>query len=171
MRVRFPPVAPRPVKRRVASCGVVVFSYQPQERALTYPVDFVLHSKSRTLDIVFDDGACFNYTCEFLRVHSPSADVQGHTPAEAKLQVGKRDVGFKSLDPVGSYAVKIAFSDGHDSGLYSWEYLRELGENKEALWEAYLADLAAHGASRDPDDPANLPFKDKPKAACPSRKH
>ena len=132
------------------------------------PVDMSLHNKSRRFDITFEDGRSFEFSFEFLRVFSPSAEVQGHTPDQAKLQVGKRDVVIKGIEPVGTYALRFIFSDGHDSGIYSWDYLAELGQNKDQLWEVYLKELADHGASRDPDDPAKAPFAEKPKAACPS---
>ena len=133
------------------------------------PVDMSLHNKSRRFDIAFDNGRSYSFSYEFLRVFSPSADVQGHTPDQAKLQVGKRDVRIEGTEPIGAYALRFIFSDGHDSGIYSWEYLAELGENQESLWQAYLEELKRHGASRDPDDPANAPFMEKPKASgCPS---
>ncbi len=135
------------------------------------PVDMSLHNKSRRFDIAYEDGSSYSFTFEFLRVFSPSADVQGHTPDEAKLQVGKRDVTIVAAEPVGSYALRFVFSDGHDSGIYSWEYLAELGKQQEGLWEAYLEDLKRNGASRDPNDPANARFADKPKATCPSHQH
>ena len=117
------------------------------------------------MNISYPDGD-YELTYEFLRVFSPSADVQGHTPDQAKLQVGKRDVTIVDVAPVGEYALKVTFSDGHDSGIYSWEWLEDLGKNKEAFWAAYLEDLKAAGASRDPNDPANEPFKEKPKSKC-----
>lgn len=135
------------------------------------PVDMSLHNKSRRFDITFDDGRSYSFTYEFLRVFSPSADVQGHTPDQAKLQVGKRDVSIVSAAPVGAYALAFVFSDGHDSGIYSWEYLAKLGENQQTLWENYLEELKRNGASRDPDDPANAPFAEKPRQGCPSHQH
>ena len=93
------------------------------------PVDMSLHNKSRRFDITFEDGRSFEFSFEFLRVFSPSAEVQGHTPDQAKLQVGKRDVVIKGIEPVGTYALRFIFSDGHDSGIYSWDYLAELGQN------------------------------------------
>ncbi|MDK2124887.1 DUF971 domain-containing protein [Parachitinimonas caeni] len=114
------------------------------------PTEITLHSESRLLDIAFDDGSHFSLPCEYLRVFSPSAEVRGHSPDQAVLQVGKRDVGIRAIEQVGHYAVKLIFSDGHDSGLYSWDYLYELGKNQSALWQSYLDQLAAAGASRDP---------------------
>ncbi|MGE0356985.1 MAG: gamma-butyrobetaine hydroxylase-like domain-containing protein [Burkholderiales bacterium] len=114
------------------------------------PTEIKLHQKSRVLEITFDDGKRFSLPCEYLRVFSPSAEVRGHGPGQEVLQVGKRDVEIKEIEPVGVYAVKLAFSDGHDTGLYSWEYLYELGEKQESSWKSYLARLEQAGASRDP---------------------
>ncbi|MCW9014908.1 MAG: DUF971 domain-containing protein [Gammaproteobacteria bacterium] len=109
------------------------------------PTSINLHQKSRILEIEFDDGSDFKYTCEFLRVHSPSAEVTGHGPGEEVLQVGKQGVNIKAIEPVGHYAVKLVFDDNHDSGLYSWEYLYKLGQNYEAKWKDYLSRLQAAG--------------------------
>ncbi len=114
------------------------------------PTEIKLHQKSRLLEIAFDDGKRYTLPCEYLRVFSPSAEVRGHGPGQEVLQVGKRDVGIEAVDPVGVYAVKLVFSDGHDTGLYSWEYLYELGEKQESSWKSYLARLEQAGASRDP---------------------
>jgi DUF971 family protein len=114
------------------------------------PTEIKLHQKSRLLEIAFDDGKRYTLPCEYLRVFSPSAEVRGHGPGQEVLQVGKRDVEIKEIEPVGVYAVKLAFSDGHDTGLYSWEYLYELGEKQESSWKSYLARLEQAGASRDP---------------------
>ncbi len=113
------------------------------------PTEIKLHQKSRLLEIAFDDGRQFSLPCEYLRVFSPSAEVRGHGPGQEVLQVGKRDVEIKEIEPVGVYAVKLAFSDGHDTGLYSWEYLYELGEKQESSWKSYLARMEQAGASRD----------------------
>lgn len=113
------------------------------------PTEIILHQKSRTLEIAFDDGARFQLPFEFLRVMSPSAEVRGHGPGQEVLQVGKRNVAVTSIEPVGSYAAQLVFDDGHDSGLYTWEYLHHLGSNQEALWQDYLRQLEAAGASRD----------------------
>ena len=119
------------------------------------PTEITLHQASRILAITFSDGETFRLPCEFLRVYSPSAEVRGHGPGQEVLQVGKRDVGIKSIEPVGSYAVRLVFSDGHDTGLYSWEYLHYLGTNLEGLWHEYTARLAKAGESRDaPGTPA-----------------
>ena len=120
------------------------------DRNTPRPTEIKLHQKSRLLEIAFDDGKRFSLPCEYLRVFSPSAEVRGHGPGQEVLQVGKRDVGIKEIEPVGVYAVKLAFSDGHDTGLYSWEYLHELGEKQESSWKSYLARLEQAGASRDP---------------------
>ena len=113
------------------------------------PTTITLHQKSRLMEIAFADGRSFRLPFEFLRVHSPSAEVRGHGPGQEVLQTGKRGVDVSSLEPVGSYAVQPVFSDGHSTGIYSWDYLYELGENQERLWTEYLARLAAAGASRD----------------------
>ena len=108
-----------------------------------------LHQKSRVMEIAFADGRSFRLPYEFLRVYSPSAEVTGHGPGQEVLQTGKRLVEIHSLEPVGSYAVQPVFSDGHGTGIYSWNYLYELGENQDGLWARYLEKLAAAGASRD----------------------
>ena len=113
------------------------------------PTAITLHQKSRVLEIAFADGRAFRLPYEFLRVYSPSAEVRGHGPGQEVLQVGKRNVEIRGLEPVGSYAVQPQFSDGHNTGIYSWEYLYELGENHDSLWSEYLTKLAAAGASRE----------------------
>ncbi len=112
------------------------------------PTELKLHQASRFLEIVYADGARFELPCEYLRVSSPSAEVRGHGVGNATLQVGKAGVNITAIEPVGHYAVKLVFDDGHDSGLFSWEYLYELGRDKETLWAKYLAQIAAAGASR-----------------------
>ena len=114
------------------------------------PTDITLHQKSGVLDVAFDDGKRFSLPVEYLRVHSPSAEVRGHGPGQEVLQAGKRQVGVAAIEPVGVYAVKLVFTDGHDTGIYSWEYLYDLGERQESNWKAYLARLQAAGKSRDP---------------------
>lgn len=116
----------------------------------TQPTEIKLHQQSRTLEITFSDGESYQLSHEYLRVYSPSADVSGHGPGQEVLQTGKKDVGISALVPVGSYAVQIDFDDGHDTGLYTWEYLYKLGKNHAALWQDYLDRLAAAGASREP---------------------
>ncbi|HTS84631.1 MAG TPA: DUF971 domain-containing protein [Usitatibacter sp.] len=120
------------------------------DRKSPRPTDITLHQQSGVLDVAFDDGANFSLPVEYLRVFSPSAEVRGHGPGQEVLQVGKRNVAIKAIEPVGAYAVKFAFSDGHDTGIYSWDYLYELGREKEANWKSYLARLEGAGASRDP---------------------
>jgi DUF971 family protein len=114
------------------------------------PTLITLHQKSRVLEVAFADGRTFRLPYELLRVYSPSAEVKGHGPGQEVLQTGKRDVEIRNLEPVGSYAVQPVFSDGHSTGIYSWDYLYELGENQQKLWAQYLAKLQAAGASRDP---------------------
>jgi len=113
------------------------------------PTGITLHQKSRVLEIAFADGRTFRLPYEFLRVYSPSAEVRGHGPGQEVLQVGKRNVEIRALEPVGSYAVQPQFSDGHSTGIYSWEYLYELGESQGELWKDYLQKLSAAGAARD----------------------
>jgi DUF971 family protein len=117
------------------------------------PTEIKLHQSSCILEVSFNDGASFRLSCEFLRVHSPSAEVRGHGPGQEVLQAGKRDVAITAIEPVGVYAVKLVFSDGHDTGLYTWEYLYQLGRDQERLWQQYLHRLQQAGASRDPDVP------------------
>lgn len=109
------------------------------------PTDIRLHQASRKLEIVFDDGAHFHLSCEFLRVYSPSAEVRGHGAGQEVLQVCKEDVNIVGIEPVGQYAVKLSFSDGHNTGLYSWDYLYDLGARQGELWQSYLERLAAAG--------------------------
>ena len=113
------------------------------------PQAITVHEQSRVLEVVFSDGAAFRLPFELLRVYSPSAEVMGHGPGQEVLQTGKRDVTLVALEPVGNYAVQPAFSDGHDSGIFSWDYLYELGQRQDAMWQAYLARLQAAGADRD----------------------
>jgi DUF971 family protein len=121
------------------------------------PTEIKLHQKSRLLEVSFSDGANFNIPYELLRVYSPSASVRGHTPAQAVLQTGKRQVEIVAVEPVGNYAIKPTFSDGHSTGLYSWDILYDLGANQEQHWQDYLARLEAAGASRDVDSSAPPP--------------
>jgi DUF971 family protein len=117
------------------------------------PTDISLHQKSRVLEIRFDDGARFRLPCEYLRVLSPSAEVRGHSPATAKLQIGKEEVNIRDLEQIGSYALKIIFDDGHKSGLYDWQYLYKLGRAWQPLWLDYLDRLREAGRSRSGPDP------------------
>jgi DUF971 family protein len=113
------------------------------------PTAITLHQSSRVLEIAFDDGKTFRLPYEFLRVHSPSAEVRGHGPGQEVLQVGKRDVAIKTVESVGHYALRPSFSDGHDTGIFSWDYLYDLGERHQELWQRYLARLAEASASRE----------------------
>ncbi|MCL6414967.1 DUF971 domain-containing protein [Aestuariirhabdus sp. Z084] len=115
------------------------------------PVDIKLHRKSRILELSYADGEHYELSCEFLRVHSPSAEVRGHGEGQETLQTGKIKVNLKELVPVGNYALKLVFDDGHDSGLYDWNYLRKLGQNQQQYWQQYLERLEQAGATRDPD--------------------
>ena len=112
------------------------------------PTEIKLHQVSRVLEISFADGRTFRLPCEFLRVYSPSAEVRGHGPGQEVLQTGKKEVEISRVEPVGSYAVQLYFSDGHDTGIYSWQYLYHLGENQDRLWAEYLERLSKAGASR-----------------------
>jgi len=113
------------------------------------PTALTVHQKSRMLEIAFDDGAAFSLPFELLRVYSPSAEVRGHGPGQEVLQVGKREVGISAMEPVGNYAVQPIFTDGHESGLYTWDYLHMLGSEQETLWRDYMARLHAAGFEGD----------------------
>jgi DUF971 family protein len=126
------------------------------------PTAITLHNASRYLEIAFDNGTSFDIPFELLRVCSPSAEVQGHGPGQETLQVGKRDVGITDLEPVGQYAVKPIFTDGHATGLFTWQYLYELGANRERHWNDYLARLHAAGFE---GDTGRVPGTDLPGAA------
>ncbi|OGA66058.1 MAG: 1-(5-phosphoribosyl)-5-((5-phosphoribosylamino)methylideneamino)imidazole-4-carboxamide isomerase [Betaproteobacteria bacterium RIFCSPLOWO2_12_FULL_68_20] len=125
------------------------------------PTEIKLRQKSRLMELVFSDGSRFELSYELLRVYSPSAEVRGHGAGQEVLQVGKRDVDIPALEPSGSYAVQPTFSDGHSTGIYSWDYLYWLGQNRDTLWRQYLERLAEAGASREPG-PA--PFEPRPKS-------
>ena len=114
------------------------------------PTEINLHQVSRVLDVAFDDGRRFSLPVEYLRAFSPSAEVRGHGPGQEVLQAGKRAVNIDAIEPVGVYAVKLVFSDGHDTGIYSWDYLYDLGAKLDSNWKSYLARLAQAGKSRDP---------------------
>jgi len=114
------------------------------------PTEINLHQVTRVLEVKFEDGRVFSLPVEYLRVFSPSAEVRGHGPGQEVLQVGKREVNISAIDPVGMYAVKFVFTDGHDTGIYSWEYLYELGEKQDGNWKTDLARLHAAGKSREP---------------------
>ncbi|MBA5685510.1 gamma-butyrobetaine hydroxylase-like domain-containing protein [Rugamonas apoptosis] len=117
--------------------------------ATPLPTGLTVHNKSRVLDVSFDDGASFSIPFELLRVYSPSAEVRGHGAGQEVLQVGKREVGITALEPVGNYAVQPTFTDGHNTGLFSWDYLYKLGREQEKLWADYLARLHANGFDGD----------------------
>jgi DUF971 family protein len=113
------------------------------------PTSITVHQQSRVLEVGFDDGRAFRIPFELMRVYSPSAEVQGHGPGQEVLQTGKREVGLSALEPVGNYAVQPTFSDGHDTGIFSWDYLYFLGTQQDELWQKYESRLAAAGMSRD----------------------
>jgi DUF971 family protein len=114
------------------------------------PTEIKLHQKSRILDVSFADGKIFQFSCEFLRVHSPSAEVSGHGPGQEVLQTGKKLVNIKNIEPVGNYAIQLNFTDGHNTGLYSWDLLYNYGLNQDKMWQHYLQRLEEAGASREP---------------------
>ncbi len=121
------------------------------ERDTPIPTDIRLHKKSRILELCYEDGERFELDCEFLRVFTPSAEARGHGPGQEVLQTGKRNVEIERIEPVGTYAVRLVFSDGHDSGLYSWDLLHNLGRHHDELWGEYLKQIETQGASRDID--------------------
>ena len=126
------------------------------------PTELTVHNQSRTLEIAFSDGKSFKIPFELMRVYSPSAEVQGHGPGQEVLQTGKRDVNLDGLEPVGNYAVKPVFSDGHESGIFSWDYLYYLGNEQNRLWDDYTRRLQAAGADRE------TPMAAKAGASCSS---
>ena len=115
-----------------------------------WPTELRLHKDRRTLTVAFDNGESFDLDAEYLRVKSPSAEVQGHGPGERKTIPGRRHVGIMTIEPVGNYAIRLMFDDLHDTGIYSWELLHELGRDHAKRWHAYLDALKAQGLSRDP---------------------
>ena len=118
----------------------------------SWPTEIRLSPDKRSLSVAFEDGKAFSIPAELLRVNSPSAEVQGHAPSQRITVTGKKDVRITAVEPVGSYAVRLVFDDGHDSGLFTWEYLYELGKRQDALWEDYLLELKKAGKSRDPSE-------------------
>jgi DUF971 family protein len=116
----------------------------------SWPTELRLHKDRKSLTIAFDGGESHTLPAEYLRVKSPSAEVQGHAPEERKTVPGKRDVAIMEIQPIGNYAVRLVFDDMHSTGIYSWDYFRELGRNRPAYWQAYLDELAAKGLTRDP---------------------
>jgi len=131
------------------------------------PTEIRLHQKSRVVELTFADGERFELSYEFLRVFTPSAEARGHGPGQEILQVGKRDVHIERVEAVGNYAIRPIFSDGHESGLYSWDLLYNLGAHRDQLWQAYLERLQKAGASRDPA--ACPPTAAKTHGGCGSR--
>lgn len=117
-----------------------------------WPVEIRLRKAEKELEVAFDDGVRFVYPAELLRVESPSAEVQGHGAAQKQIVAGRRHVGIIGLEPVGNYAIRIRFDDLHDTGIFSWQYLRELGEGRDRIWAEYLANLEARGLRREPRD-------------------
>ena len=117
------------------------------------PVEIKLHKKSASLELTYADGSSYTLSAEYLRISSPSAEVRGHGKGQEVLQTGKREVNIRQIEAVGNYAIKLSFDDGHDSGIYSWDYLLDLGKNQEMLWRSYLAKLKSAKASRDPLPP------------------
>ena len=118
--------------------------------ATSWPTEIRLKKDEKILEVEFDDGRRFSLPAELLRVESPSAEVQGHSPSQKQIVAGRRHVGIMEVEPVGNYAVRLRFDDMHDTGLYSWSYLRKLGEEQDTLWQAYLDALEQRGLSRDP---------------------
>lgn len=125
------------------------------------PSEIKLHQKSRVLEISFADGKIFQLPCEFLRVYSPSAEVRGHGPGQEVLQPGKKNVGVTHIEPVGNYAIRLTFSDGHSTGIFSWDVLYEYGLRQQEMWQRYLERLEQAGASREP---GATPFEQRPKS-------
>jgi len=112
------------------------------------PTEINFHRQSKVIELTFDDGAHFHLPCEFLRVYSPSAEVQGHGPGQRTLQIGKEEVNIDRIEPIGNYAVCLHFDDEHNTGIYSWDYLYRLGQNQEGLWQDYLEELERAGHKR-----------------------
>ena len=122
------------------------------DRDTPIPSEIKLHQKSRRLELIYEGGEAYSLDFEYLRVYTPSAEARGHGPGQETLQTGKRNVEIERIEPVGTYALRLVFSDGHDSGLYSWDYLYDLGERRDELWQTYLLRLETEGGSRDPAD-------------------
>ncbi len=123
---------------------------QDKTESHPWPVELRLKRAEKVLEIAFDDGTNIACSAEYLRVESPSAEVQGHGPGQKQIVAGRREVGILDIETVGNYAIRIKFDDLHDTGIYSWQYLYELGKNHDRIWQEYLAALAAQGLSRDP---------------------
>jgi DUF971 family protein len=131
------------------------------DKNIPSPTEIKLHQKSRILELSFANGKTFQFPCEFLRVYSPSAEVRGHGPGQEVLQVGKKNVEIEQIEPVGSYAIQLTFSDGHDTGIYSWDLLYDYGRDQEEMWRRYLKRMEEAGASREPSEGA---FEQRPKS-------
>ncbi len=125
------------------------------------PTEIKLHQQSRLLEVSFANGKTFSFPCEFLRVYSPSAEVRGHGPGQEVLQVGKKNVAITHIEPMGGYAIQLSFSDGHDTGIYSWDLLYDFGLLQEEMWQRYLDRMIETGASREP---GSAPFDSRPKS-------
>ena len=121
------------------------------DRDTPIPSEIKLHQKSRRLELIYAEGESYSLDFEFLRVYTPSAEARGHGPGQETLQTGKREVDIERVEPVGTYALRLVFSDGHDSGLYSWDLLYNLGKHRDELWQEYLSQLEKRGLSRDID--------------------
>lgn len=127
------------------------------------PTEIKLHQQSKLLELSFADGKTFQLPCEFLRVHSPSAEVRGHGPGQEVLQVGKKGVDITHIEPVGSYAILLVFSDGHDTGIFSWDLLYDYGLHQDEMWQRYLQRMQEAGAEREPVA-GSLAFNQRPKS-------
>ena len=121
------------------------------DRDTPIPSEIKLHQKSRRLELIYENGEAYSLDFEYLRVYTPSAEARGHGPGQETLQTGKRNVGIDRIEPVGTYALRLVFSDGHDSGLYSWDMLYNLGKHHDELWQEYLKQIESQGLSRDID--------------------
>ncbi|UCV28443.1 gamma-butyrobetaine hydroxylase-like domain-containing protein [Ferribacterium limneticum] len=121
------------------------------DRDTPIPSEIKLHQKSRRLELIYENGVAYSLDFEYLRVYTPSAEARGHGPGQETLQTGKRNVGIERIEPVGTYALRLVFSDGHDSGLYSWDMLYNLGKHHDELWQEYLKQIESQGLSRDID--------------------
>lgn len=127
------------------------------------PTEIKLHQQSRLLEISFADGKTFQMSCEFLRIHSPSAEVRGHGPGQEVLQIGKKEVTITDIEPVGNYAINLFFSDGHNTGIYSWSSLYDYGLHQDEMWQRYLQRMEEAGASRE-QVAGSIPFDGRPKS-------
>lgn len=127
------------------------------------PTEIKLHQQSRLLEISFADGKTFQMSCEFLRIHSPSAEVRGHGPGQEVLQIGKKEVTITDIEPVGNYAINLFFSDGHNTGIYAWSSLYDYGLHQDEMWQRYLQRMEEAGASRE-QVAGSLPFDGRPKS-------